>query len=145
MTLTDETVAELVDELFLLGRLIRVNIARQGSDVEGMPQPLLGVLWALETRGPMPQNQLAGILCVSESVLSRQISKLVADGLIGRGRLAEDGRVCVVALTDAGREAMSSALRSRFDRVIPRLSGWSENDARDAITSLERIREAFAE
>ncbi|GAB20487.1 putative MarR family transcriptional regulator [Gordonia effusa NBRC 100432] len=145
MTLTDSSVAALLDELMLLGRTVRADVARADGAADGLAAPLVGVLWALDSAGPVRQNCLADKLFVSESVLSRQISKLVAAGLLERSRDGQDGRATQVVITDAGREALSAAMRRRFDCIAPKLTQWSDADAAAALGALRKLRSSLSQ
>ncbi|MFW0791119.1 MarR family winged helix-turn-helix transcriptional regulator [Gordonia sp. CPCC 205333] len=145
MTVSDSSVAALLDELMLLGRAVRADITRADGAVGGLAAPLVGVLWALDASGPVRQNCLADKLFVSESVLSRQISKLVADGLLERIRDDQDGRATQVGITEAGRAALAAAMRRRFDCIAPKLTQWSDADATAALGTLMKLRSALSQ
>lgn len=144
MSPSPETVGGLLDELFLLTRAVRSRIARAGVDAHGLPQPLVGVLWALELSGPVRQNQLASSLAVSESVLSRQLSVLATDGSVERFRDEIDGRRSLVRVTETGRRKLASSMRTRADLLTPQLADWSEGDAQTILGALSRLRSSMA-
>lgn len=139
-----ETVVELVDEMSLLLRAARAMAQRSTARVD-MPAPLVGLLWTLYSHGALRQNQLAEKLCISESALSRQIAVLAADGLIERTRSEDDGRVSLVQISDAGRDRMTIALEHRVDEYSPKFADWSEEQTRDVLDTVARLRRAIAE
>lgn len=139
-----ETVVELVDEMSLLLRAARAMAQRTSARVD-MPAPLLGLLWTLYVHGALRQNQLAEKLCISESALSRQIAVLAADGLIERARCEDDGRVSLVQISEAGREWMNTALEHRVDEYAPKFADWSEEQTREVLETIARLRQAIAE
>ncbi|QHN27475.1 MarR family transcriptional regulator [Gordonia pseudamarae] len=138
-----ETVVELVDEMSLLIRAARAMVQHSSVRLD-MPVPLLGVLWALYTHGALRQNQLAERLCISESALSRQIAALAADGLVERTRSEEDGRVSLVQISDVGRERMKVGLEHRVDDYAPKFAAWSDEQTREALDTVARLRRAIA-
>lgn len=71
--------------------------------------------------------------------VTRIVDRLERRGLVNRCRLAEDGRVCCVLLTDAGREKferIESALRSRIEAVLERLPADRRETLRAALPDL---------
>lgn len=80
------------------------------------------VLVLLEARGPGTPSELAAIECVSGPSMTRTIACLAEEGLVVRTAHPTDGRVVVVDLADAGREALR-ATRQRRDAWLARRLG----------------------
>jgi len=53
-------------------------------------------------------GELVEIMALPQSTISHQVLRLETQGLIGRRRAADDNRVVLVALTEAGREAAAA-------------------------------------
>lgn len=66
----------------------------------------------------MPMSRLAVLLASSLSRLSHVITRMEKQGLVSRRRSPEDGRVQIVALTDAGMGRFRDAAPAYFDAVI---------------------------
>ena len=62
------------------------------------------VLSALERQSPIPTRELAYLLAIRQQSLNELLKKLQADGLVERTPSETDGRVMMVALTEAGRD-----------------------------------------
>jgi DNA-binding MarR family transcriptional regulator len=89
----------------------------------GLDGRLFGVLSAVARRGPMTQAQLVGALGSEKSAMLRTVDELEQRGLCTREPVAGDRRARAVALTPAGREAVSAAAHTAQD-VAGELFGW---------------------
>lgn len=79
------------------------------------------VLAHLEGQGPGTPSDLAARECVSAPSMTRTIACLTEDGLVERAAHPTDGRAVVVAITDAGREALRATRRRRDAWLAMRL------------------------
>jgi DNA-binding MarR family transcriptional regulator len=70
--------------------------------------------------GPLPQRELGERLDLDKAWVSRIVRSLLTEGLVRRGAGALDGRVSVLALTQAGRRA-AAGLHGAFDRLNERV------------------------
>jgi DNA-binding MarR family transcriptional regulator len=59
--------------------------------------------------GSLRMADLADMLTISRSGLTRRVDRMAASGLVARERCAEDGRGVLARLTDAGRRALEVA------------------------------------
>src|SRR6478672_10291022 len=66
----------------------------------------IAALATLETHGPHTPSELAARERIQRPTATRMIAKLEERGLVARTRDPEDGRVSVIAITDAGRRLM---------------------------------------
>lgn len=142
MTVQTTTAEDLVEEVFLFGRTMRVVLA--GIDDAGLPPALIGVLQVLSSTAPCRQNELAVHLSVSQSALSRQIADLVDAGLVERRCDPADGRASLVQVTDAGRRFLADNRERRASRLLTMLADWSQDEAEDALTALRRLKNTFS-
>ncbi|KAA0024581.1 MarR family winged helix-turn-helix transcriptional regulator [Antrihabitans cavernicola] len=138
MAVQPDTAHELVDELFLFGRALRLAIV--ASHTDPLPQALVGVLVVLAARGECRQNELATELCITPSSLSRQISDLVDAGYIGRHADPCDGRASLVHVTDAGKALLLRSKEVRSARLRETLAEWDETDAQSALESVRKLK-----
>jgi len=83
-----------------------------------------GVLRCLSERGDARVSELAQLLGVDTSTMSRHVKALEAGELVARTEDPRDGRAARVGLTAAGVEVLRS-LREYFTEL---LNGWSEAD-----------------
>ena len=78
----------------------------------GLKATQLTVLGAISISGPTRMSELADMLALDKTTLTRNLKLLEADGLIAIAAGA-DRRVRVAALTRAGADAVDRALRIR--------------------------------
>jgi MarR family transcriptional regulator, transcriptional regulator for hemolysin len=96
-------------------------------------------LFALKTKGPLIQRELAGLLNVEGPTLTRHLARMEAEGLIERHRTSTDRRAALVRLTDAG-EAMyarlSGIVAASGDIV---LKGFTPGEMEEFLRYLTRV------
>jgi DNA-binding MarR family transcriptional regulator len=72
----------------------------------GLPQHLTLVLYRIGQLGTVDLADLVGEMEMSQSGVSRNVSELVALGLVSRTRSPRDHRAKVLQLTDAGQQVL---------------------------------------
>jgi DNA-binding MarR family transcriptional regulator len=139
-----EAVASLTESFIDLQRTVRRSKARllaaAGDDVESAGQALLHTV---QTEGPMRASALAASVQSDLSTVSRQVTVLVARGLLERRADQLDGRASLLAVTDAGRAAIAQHERGRqafFDEV---LTGWSTDELNQFAQQMERFTASY--
>jgi DNA-binding MarR family transcriptional regulator len=139
-----EDVASVTESFSELQRTVRRWKARLaaafGDDVESATRLLLHTV---ESEGPMRASALAASVQSDLSTVSRQVTTLVARGLLERRADQRDGRACLLAVTAAGRAAIAEYERGRrafFDTV---LSGWSAGEMRQFARQMEQFTAAY--
>ncbi|MBL8778973.1 MAG: winged helix-turn-helix transcriptional regulator [Acidimicrobiales bacterium] len=143
---TDRTdTTELAGQLrVVVARLAR--ILRQ-QDQSGMPPTLLAALTTIGRSGPLTFGELAAHEQVAAPTITKAVQKLEAKGLVSRRPDPDDGRVCRVAITAAGRRHLERARRRRTAWLATRLTELDEDDVRrlaDAVDVLEALTNAEA-
>jgi DNA-binding MarR family transcriptional regulator len=93
----------------------------------------------VEELGPMRASDLAAALNLDASTISRQTHKLVDVGLIERTIDPFDGRACLLAVTERGREALAEAVSFRRVQLAELLKEWSPRDRGHLTTLLDRL------
>jgi DNA-binding MarR family transcriptional regulator len=86
------------------------------------------LLGSLVFDGPRRMTALAEAVHSDPSTVSRQVSSLVADGLVERQADPEDGRACLLAATAQGHELFAELRRKRTEHLAALLSGWDRDD-----------------
>jgi DNA-binding MarR family transcriptional regulator len=125
-------ISQLQREVYLAQR---ATFARHGLDV-----PSFDVLAALRRAGPPYQltpTALMRTALVTSGAITQRLDRLEERGLITRERSRDDGRAVVVSLTDAGREALDTALPDHLDTERKLLDGLSDED-REQLSGLLR-------
>jgi DNA-binding MarR family transcriptional regulator len=105
------TATELRRCLIRLGRRLRVE--RSAGALSSNKASVLGYLFRV---GPVSPGEIAALEHVQPQTLTRVFADLEAEGLIVRTRNDRDGRRSLLALTDAGRDALT--------RDLAQLDGW---------------------
>ncbi len=91
---------------------------------KGISMAQLHILYTLQRSGEMPMSKLADHLNVSVSNATGLIDRIEERGFIGRRRVAEDRRVVLIQVTEAGKQMLDEVdavsidlLRSVFGRI----------------------------
>ncbi|MEV5985414.1 MarR family winged helix-turn-helix transcriptional regulator [Streptomyces sp. NPDC052051] len=135
-------------------RQSRGSLAR--PTVQGMTQPLelptLSVIDAVDAGGGEPGgNVTVGVvadrLAIDPSRASRIVADAVKSGYVRRVASQEDGRRSCLELTDAGREAMEAAHRTRQQFYAEVIGDWDPEEQNQLarllskfVDSLDRAR-----
>ena len=126
-------ISQLQREVFLAQR---ATFARHGLDA-----PSFDVLAALRRAGAPYQltpTDLMRSALVTSGAITQRLDRLEERGLITRGRSEADGRAVVVTLTDAGREALDSALPDHLETERGMLGGLSAGEQEQLAGLLRR-------
>ena len=91
-----------------LGRRLRAE--RSGPGPTGLE---LSVLGHLHRRGPMSPGDLATIEHVQPQSLTRTLTRLESDALLGRSPDPADGRRSLLAITPSGQDALRAEMGQR--------------------------------
>lgn len=97
------------------------------------------VLHQIGDWGPLRISDLAERLGVTLPTASRHVSRLEARGYLDRSTEPDDARVCRVALSAAGRDAVRHVAAARRDAVADLLSAWPDADRADLARLLDRL------
>lgn len=123
-TMSMETLADL-----LAADLTAVfGLFRSLSAPSGMSMTAAATLATIERHGPSRLTMLAAREGVTQPAMTQLVSKLEDSGLVRRGADPADGRVVLVALTDAGRTALARRRADRADRLAVVLAQLSPGD-----------------
>lgn len=96
----------------------------------------------------LAQNDLGQRLNLAKSTVSRLIDKLVSKGLVRRARSGGDGRVSVLALTEAGEttaEQLAEARRAKFAGVLDAIPSSSREQVLEALELLVQAMRSSTE
>lgn len=104
----------------------------------------MAVLGSLEN-GPRRMSDLAAEHGVRLPTMTRQIGRLLRDGLVLRGRYADDARVVTIELTPAGAERLLRARERRIDHLTERLMALSEDERAAIEAALPALTKLFAD
>jgi DNA-binding MarR family transcriptional regulator len=117
-----EAVEGLFQELIQLGRTLRSRGADWGHVDPELSRGDIVTLGVLEARGAIRCGQVAAVLAVDPSVVSRQLAPLTHLGLVERHPDPADGRAELVSLTAAGRHRLLQARSALCAALAERLA-----------------------
>ena len=98
----------------------------------------------ISASGPANVNQLADMLGLDGSTITRQVAALEARGFAIRGVDPANARASIVALTPDGRREMRRVGAARTQRIAELVGGWPEHDVRNFAELLGRFNEAMS-
>lgn len=120
-----------------------VNAVDKGLADEVTPYGLIpsefNLLRTCVENGPRTATQLAEVLPVDASRISRMVTRLVNLGLLRRQRLRSDRRVVLLHLTDKGNDLTSRVNKRVQVHVGKLLQGVSEDEMRTFMLLTEKI------
>jgi DNA-binding MarR family transcriptional regulator len=122
--MSTETLADL-----LATDLVAVfGLFRSLSAPSGMSMTAAATLATIERNGPSRLTLLAAREGVTQPAMTQLISRLEDSGLVRREADPADGRVVLVALTDAGRASLAQRRAGRAGRLAVVLAQLSAED-----------------
>jgi len=139
----DTTAHRLTDVVTRLRRALRTSI-RTEYPWEALPMAQIELMQALSDQSPARVGDLAARQRLSTSTVSGLISQLMTAGLVVRGTHAEDRRVAVVELTDAGRGQLAdwqAAHQRRIGAALERLAPDEQDAVAAALPALAKLVE----
>ena len=105
----------------------------------GLSMTAASTLASLERLGPQRLTQLAAREGVTQPAMTQLISRLEDAGQVRRESDPDDGRVVLVAITDAGRATLAHRRESRASRLAVILAQLSP----EHLTALDAARPAL--
>ena len=117
-----------------LGRRMRTRLPGEQLDFTAIV-----LLKALLHGGPVRLSTLAGMLDVDASTVSRQVRQLEDRGLIERMSDPDDGRACLIALSEEGRSRLEEGALRRRRLVGELVRDWDAGDREQLRLLLTRL------
>lgn len=109
------------------------------AGIEGLDPNAYPVLSGLARTGPRNAAELAAVVGLDRSGVSRHASRLEAAGLLRREPDPDDGRSVLLVLTDAGAAAVAEARRRFAERITASLADWPAGEAEAFARGLRRF------
>ena len=133
-------------EIGLLLRRSRAISARLSRELHpDLDGAAYGLLALLQDTGPLRASDLVGRLGLDKSTVSRQVSSLVALGLVSREADPADGRAQVLSTSPEGAARLSGIRDARRARWEADLADWPAEDVAtlgELLARLNRLGEA---
>jgi len=102
----------------------------------------IGVLGVLSREGPLAVSEAADRLMIHRPQMTVLLDRLVSGGLVERAEGAEDRRMTVLTITEAGRRVLEESVRAASGDIQERLSVLDGEDLEElgrALRSVQRI------
>ena len=99
------------------------------------------VLGRLAEAGPIRLSDLAALLGLDTSTVSRQVRALDEEGLVRRAPDPDDGRACLLAISRKGERVHAAVTQARCDLLAQAVANWPASDQ----TTLARLLGRLAE
>ncbi|MDX6352620.1 MAG: hypothetical protein QOF84_7410 [Streptomyces sp.] len=125
-------------ELLQLSRRFRAHAHHLHPE---LTLPAHAVLAQLASRGRQQAGDLVGMLGVSKSTVSRELSDLQRSGLVTRSLDRYDNRIQVVDITERGREVLEQSDRRMTAQVARRTRDWRPEEIQAFHALLRRYNE----
>jgi DNA-binding MarR family transcriptional regulator len=132
----------------LLALILRANRARiyedllRGGGVD-MDKALYPVLSATAAIGPARVSEIADLIGLNPTTVSRHLASLEEMGLVGRSPSDLDGRAAMVDLTEIGKRAVSDLRKARRRLFAELLDDFEDEDLERFESYLGRLFEGF--
>lgn len=136
----NDTIESLVREVYELAAVRRDMWRRAGFE----QAQTIAALNAVRRLGPVRVSAVAADLHVDISVASRQLAALEELGHVQRTTDPADGRSRLLAVTDAGLEALGEAHHRMVDVFVSTVADWDDDDIAGLAAGLHRLREDYA-
>jgi DNA-binding MarR family transcriptional regulator len=141
-----EAYVDLEREIGLLLRRSRAISARLAAELHpDLDGAAYGLLALLQDAGPQRASDLVARLGLDKSTVSRQVTSLVALGLVDRSADPEDGRALVLTPSAEGSARLARIREARRGKWEADLAGWPVDDVArlaELLGRFNRIREA---
>lgn len=143
-TAVEEGAEELGIEFGRLMRLMdRTNTHSVTRRRDGVDKAAFVALFKLVEDGPQRSSALAEAMLSDPSTVSRHVAHLVDLGLIERTADPGDGRACLLAATERGRQTAENIVRRRTLNISILLADWPVEDRKQFTDLLARFTNDF--
>lgn len=136
---TTADVRELTD---VLGRLMR-GIRHRSDYEKSTEHGTLVVLSVLQREGPMRVSDLARVIGLDLSTVSRHVRTLEASGEVARTSDPDDRRAYRIELTELGRPHIERVWAERIEMIKGIIGHWSHEDVTSLTNLLTRLHDDF--
>ena len=120
-----------------------VLMLRRASATQSITTQQMFVMGSLEG-GSRRMSDLAAEHGVRLPTMTRQIGRLARDGLVTRGRDADDARVVTVELTSIGRERLVRGREQRISFLAGRMAMLDDAERASIEAALPALEKLFA-
>lgn len=131
---------ELENSLFRLGRAIRKitypHCSKEASAVDGAGFWQLAIL---KEQGPQRPSDLAQLLSLDISTVSRQLKQLENSGLVTRKVHDQDARAYLIIITKKGQQVLDEIISLRQRTISDVVAQWPESEVKTLLELVEKL------
>ena len=122
-----------------------VQRVRQAPHDDPVDRSAIVLLARLHEHGPSRLSDLAGMLCLDVSTVSRHARTLEDRGYVARADDPADGRAVRLTLTTAGLDVLETAFGNRKEWLDRCLADWPAAERHDLAVRLGKLADALAQ
>jgi DNA-binding MarR family transcriptional regulator len=126
--------------LFRRAQRVHIMGGHVGIDLD---RSAYAILCRLDDEGPQRLGALATVFGLDPSTITRQVQSIERAGLAARSTDPRDRRVSLLALTDAGLDAVHATRQHRRGQLNQLLADWPEDDVDEFASLLERFNDSL--
>ncbi|WP_127496519.1 MarR family winged helix-turn-helix transcriptional regulator [Paenibacillus glycanilyticus] len=142
-----EQLPQYVDVREILQGVVRRFGLQQKGGAQGFGISVIQshILYELHKRPNLSLNELADVLCVEASTLSRQVQQLVELDLLSREPDQKDRRYVTLTLTAKGHEQQKAVAEAMEDYILSIFQYVPADKKRQVLESLQLLNEAMGQ
>lgn len=131
---------ELEHLLFRLGRALRrityPHCSKEASSIDGAGFWQLAIL---HEHGPLRPSDLANILSLDISTVSRQLKQLESNGLVTRKVHEQDARAYLIIISETGERVLDEIIKLRQQTIAEVVAEWPKSQVQTLMDLVDRL------
>ena len=131
---------ELEHLLFRLGRALRrityPHCSKEASAIDGAGFWQLAIL---HEHGALRPSDLANILSLDISTVSRQLKQLESNGLVTRKVHEQDARAYLIIISETGERVLDEIIKLRQQTIAEVVAKWPKSEVRTLMNLVDKL------
>ncbi len=131
---------ELEHLLFRLGRALRKitypHCSKEASSIDGAGFWQLALL---HEHGPLRPSDLASILSLDISTVSRQLKQLESNGLVTRKVHQQDARAYLIIISESGERVLNEIIGLRQQTISEVVAKWPKSEVQTLMELVDKL------
>ena len=131
---------ELEHLLFRLGRALRKitypHCSKEASSIDGAGFWQLAIL---HEHGSLRPSDLANILSLDISTVSRQLKQLEANGLVTRKVHEQDARAYLIIISETGERVLDEIIKLRQQTIAEVVAKWPKSEVKTLMDLVDKL------
>ena len=146
MTRTEATSTELTETAARMRLAINRTARRMRQEAKADLGPAsVGALASIERAGPLTPSELARIESIQRPTATRLLGRLTDAGLVTRTADPDDGRSAIVAISPAGREALTRLRKLKTAYLAKEMRKLPADDVETLARAAEILEQVLEE